>query len=106
MLDRLNAARFLPSEGRVCALHLPDGSSLPIMIDSVSEKPQYRNPYAPEGQRLPFSIAFTAQKPTHFEDGICALELVDGEKIEGIFVSRVAPLGRDPALAYFQLIFN
>ena len=106
MLDRLNAARFLPSKGKVCALLLPDGGSLQVLIESVDEKPQYRNPYAPEEQRLPFLIAFTAQEPTQFQDGICALELVDGEKIEGIFISRVAPLGRDPAGAYYQLIFN
>jgi len=106
MLENMRAADFESATGKTCTLHLPDGSTLSVVLDSVTEKPQYRNPYAKEGHRLPFSIGLTAQQASDFIDGSCHLEFPDGRRIDGIGTSRVAPLGRDPLLAYYQMIFN
>jgi hypothetical protein len=106
MLERIEASDFTPSTGKVCALHLPDGSRLPVLLDEVTVKAQYRNPYAKEGQRLPFIVTLTAQQGTDFIDGPCAFEFEDSRRLEGIDVSRLAPMGRDPAFAYYQIIFN
>jgi hypothetical protein len=105
MLDRIEASDFSPSTGKICSLHLPDGKILPVLIDNVTEKPQCRNPYAQEGQRLPFSVSLTAQQATDFTEGECNIEL-EGKRLTGVGVSRVAPLGRDPMFAYYQIIFN
>ena len=106
MLERIDASHFSPSTGKVCAMQLPDGSRLQVLVDSVSVKPQYRNPYAPETQRLPFSVALISIGATDFVEGQCSLELEDFGLLEGVSVSRVAPLGRDPNVAYYQIVFN
>lgn len=106
MLERVEAAHFDPLTGKVCDLHLPDGSTLPVLIDSVTGKPQSRNPYAADTQRMPFSVSLTAQCATGFIEGPCALDLDILGRVDGLYVSRVAPLGRDPAGAYFQIMFN
>jgi hypothetical protein len=43
---------------------------------------------------------------TEFVDGLCALELPELGRVDGIFVSRVPPMGRPPELAYFHITFN
>lgn len=87
-------------------MQLPDGSKLQVLVDNVSIKPQCRNPYAAETQRLPFSVGLTSIEATDFVEGYCSLELENFGLLEGVSVSRVAPLGRDPNLAYYQIIFN
>ena len=106
MLEQLDASHFSPLTGKVCDLHLQDGSVLPVMVDSVSTKPQARNPYAPETQRMPFAVTLTAIGPTEFAEGPCTLDLENFGRVEGVYVSRVAALGRDPNGAYYQIIFN
>ena len=106
MLELVDAAYFNPSTGKVCALRLPDGSILPVLVDSVNVKAQYRNPYAPEQERLPFIVTLTAQQTTGFIEGPCAIDLEQRGRLEGVYVSRLAPLGRDPGGAYFQMVFS
>ncbi|HWW04668.1 DUF6916 family protein [Collimonas sp.] len=106
MLELVDAAYFSPSTGKVCAMQLPDGSMLPVLVDSVNVKSQYRNPYAPEQQRLPFIVTLTAQQTTAFIEGPCAIDLEQRGRLEEVYVLRVAPLGRDPAGAYFQIVFS
>ncbi|HEY8026224.1 MAG TPA: hypothetical protein VIF60_16790 [Burkholderiaceae bacterium] len=106
MLDRIQASDFSHATGKICTLHLPDGVALPVLVDNVSVKEQYRNPYAKEGTRLPFIANLIAQQATEFLNGTCHFEFEDGSRIENIDVSRVAPLGRDPTFAYYQIIFN
>jgi len=106
MLDRIQASDFSHATGKICTLHLPDGSALAVLLDTVTVKEQYRNPYAKEGTRLPFIANLIAQQPTEFVEGNCDFEFEDGSRIDGIDVSRVAPLGRDPMVAYYQIIFN
>jgi hypothetical protein len=106
MLEQLDASHFSALTGKVCDLHLQDGSILQVMVDSVSTKPQARNPYAPTTQRMPFSVTLTAVGPTAFAEGPCAIDLETFGRADGIYVSRVAALGRDPNGAYYQIIFN
>jgi len=106
MLELVDAAYFSPSTGKVCAMQLPDGGTLPVLVDSVSVKAHHRNPYAPEQQRLPFIVTLTAQQATGFIEGLCTIELEERGRLEGVYVIRVAPLGRDPAGAYFQIVFS
>ncbi|MBV8634640.1 MAG: hypothetical protein JO002_09140 [Burkholderiaceae bacterium] len=105
MLDLVQASVFAPFVGKTFNLQLEDGSMLPVLLDTLSEKAQYRNPYAPESTRTPFAVYLTAQQATAFLEGLCHIEL--GEvRLEGVHVSRVAALGRDPNNAYYQIIFN
>jgi hypothetical protein len=56
--------------------------------------------------REPFSVILTAPANAPLVDSLCALELPALGKLEKLQVSRIAPLSRDPAKAYFQIIFN
>lgn len=106
MLDRLTAAHFAPLLDQPQHLTLPDGSTLAVRIDGAREQPLARMPTAPAGQRTPFTVTLTALEPTAFIDGMCALELPELGQVQGIWVGRMAALGRDPAGAYFQIMFN
>jgi hypothetical protein len=106
MLEQVDAAHFTPFTGKMCDLRLADGSILPMLIDCVTCKPLARNPYAAETQRLPFSVTLTATRATDFIEGPCSIELDNFGRLEGVYVSRVASLGRDPNGAYYQIVFN
>lgn len=103
MLQQVSNEHFLALLNQPCPLHLPDGSQLPVQIDSVDSRPQAR---LPESPRLPFNVQLRSLQPTDFVDGLCALELPQLGRVEAIFVSREPALGRDPALGYFNIIFN
>ncbi len=105
MLDLVQASVFTPFVGKILDLQLEDGSLLSVLLDTLREKAEYRNPYAPETTRLPFAVYLTAQQATDFLEGPCSIDLGD-VRLEGIHVSRVAALGRDPNGAYYQIIFN
>lgn len=106
MLDRLKASHFTPLLTQPQSLVLPDGSVLPVQVDSVREHPRSRMPQADADSRIPFTVTLTALEPTEFIDGPCTLDLPDIGRVEGIHVGRLAALGRDPTGAYFQIIFN
>ncbi|WP_025113432.1 hypothetical protein [Pseudomonas sp. H1h] len=103
MLQAVKSQHFQALEGRIGTLHLPDGSALQIHIGAFEEKPLAKMRYS---ERIPFSVELSSLEPTEFIDGLCALELPELGRVDGIFVSRVPPLGRDPALAYFHITFN
>lgn len=106
MLDRIDADHFRPLEGARLEVETPGGDTLALTVDGVTLKPQARMPDAPADRRIPFCVTLTAVEPTAFVDGACALTLPALGRVENVWVSRVAPLGRDPAGAYFQIIFN
>lgn len=106
MLDRLEAKHFTALQDQPRQLTLPDGSQLPVRIDGVREQPLARMPDAAADRRMPFTVTLTALEPTGFIDGLCALELPELGRVEGIWVGRMAALGRDHAGAYFQIVFN
>jgi hypothetical protein len=106
MLEQVDASHFNPFIGKTCDLQLADGSILPVLIDCVTSKPLSRNPYAAEAQRLPFSVTLTATRATDFIEGSCSIELANFGRLDGVYVSRVAPLGRNPNGAYYEIVFN
>lgn len=106
MLDRIEAKHFLALGDQPQQLILPGGQPLLVRIDGVSEQPNARMPSAPGGQRMPFVATLTALEPTAFIDGPCSLELPGLGSVPDIWVGRMASLGRDPAGAYFQIVFN
>jgi hypothetical protein len=106
MLDRLEAAHFTPLLAQPQRLVLPDGSALPVRVDGVHENPRARMPHAAAERRTPFTVTLTALEPTAFVDGLCAIDLPGLGRVEGIWVNRMAALGRDHAGAYFQIVFN
>jgi hypothetical protein len=106
MLDRIEAKHFVALGDQPQRLILPGGQPLLVRIDAVSEQPNARMPHAPAGQRMPFVVTLTALEPTTFIDGACALELPGLGNVQDIWVGRMASLGRDPAGAYFQIVFN
>ena len=106
MLDKLTAADFSHAIGTTCKLFTPGSGEVAVVIDTVKEKPQFANPYVEKERRTPFMVTFNSVAPSEFCDGSCDIVFADGKRLTGIDVSRIAPLGRDPQLAYYQMIFN
>ncbi|MET0844801.1 MAG: hypothetical protein ABWY46_01280 [Pseudomonas sp.] len=103
MLQQVQSQHFEALLGRTGTLRLPDGSELPIHIDTLEETPRSR---MPNSERVPFSVEFNSLEPTEFVDGLCALELPELGQVQDIFVSRVPTMGRDPGKGYFYIAFN
>jgi hypothetical protein len=103
MLQQVQSQHFEALLGRTGTLRLPDGSELPIHIDTLEETPRSR---MPNSERVPFSVEFNSLGPTEFVDGLCALELPELGQVQDIFVSRVPTMGRDPGKGYFYIAFN
>ncbi|WP_223488635.1 DUF6916 family protein [Pseudomonas sp. A-RE-19] len=103
MLQQVQSQHFRVLLGKTGTLRLPDGSELPIHIDTLEETPRSQ---LPNSERVPFSVEFNSLQPTGFVDGLCALELPELGRVEDIFVSRVPAMGRDPQLGYFYIAFN
>lgn len=103
MLQNVAVEHFRVLLGTRCILQLEDGTQLPIAISSIDEKPQAR---LSDNERLPFSVSLDSLEPSTFVDGLCAIEVPELGKLEGVFVSRVPPLGRDANLAYYCISFN
>ncbi|BBP74032.1 hypothetical protein CCU68_33430 [Pseudomonas gingeri NCPPB 3146 = LMG 5327] len=103
MLQQVSNEHFQPLVDQPCPLHLPDGSLLPVQVESIRLRPQSQ---LPESSRVPFNVMLRSLGPTDFVDGLCALELPQVGRLDAVFVSREPPLGRDPALGYFNIVFN
>lgn len=103
MLQQVQHQHFQTLLGKTRTLRLPDGSELPIHIDSLEESPRAR---MPKSERMPFRVEFNSLQPTEFVDGLCTLELPELGYVEDIFVSRVPAMGRDPGVGYFYIAFN
>ncbi|WP_248805363.1 DUF6916 family protein [Pseudomonas sp. MWU13-2100] len=103
MLQQVSSEHFQSLMKQHCPLHLPDGSQLPIQIEEIELRPQSR---LPENPRMPFNVMLRSLEPTDFIDGLCTLELPQLGRIDAVFVSREPPQGRDPALGYFNIVFN
>lgn len=104
MLNRLAITDFTPLLGQVCELYLPDGGTLPLTVLSMAEAPRARMPGAPEGERMPFSVVLRSLQGSEFAGGCCGMVLGGGERVDGMHLGRI--MGSDPALAYFQIVFN
>ena len=103
MLQQVQSQHFQTLLGKTGTLRLPDGSELPIHIDTLAETPRSQ---LPNSERMPFSVEFNSLQPTDFVDGLCVMELPELGRVKDIFVSRVPPMGRDPQLGYFYIAFN
>ena len=103
MLQMVQSEHFQPLLGKTWTLQLPDGSALPIHIESIEDTPRSR---MPKSSRMPFSVEFNSLVPTSFVDGLCTLELPEFGVLEDVFVSRVPVMGRDASLGYFFIAFN
>lgn len=106
MLDRLAADHFTPLLHQTLRLGLPDGSALATRVDSIQACPQARMPHAPADRRMPFTVTLTALEATGFAGGPCTMELPEWGLVQGIWVERLAAMGRDHGGAYFQVVFN
>lgn len=103
MLQQVQSQHFQALLGKTGTLRLPDGSELPIHIDTLAETHRSQ---LPNSERMPFSVGFNSLQPTDFVDGLCVMELPELGRVKDIFVSRVPPMGRDPQLGYFYIAFN
>lgn len=103
MLQQVQSQHFQALLGKTGTLRLPDGSELPIHIETLAETPRSQ---LPNSERMPFSVEFNSLQPTDFVDGLCVMELPELGRVKDIFVSRVPPVGRDPQLGYFYIAFN
>ncbi|CDF84451.1 hypothetical protein ACA097_25165 [Pseudomonas sp. QL9] len=103
MLDLLHSDHFRAFLDQSLTLQLPDGNTLPIVIDTVTQAPRSA---VPGSTRIPFCVTLHSSDPTDFVDGLCCLDLPGTGAIRDLFVTRNPPLGRDPNLAYYSIIFN
>lgn len=103
MLQQAQSRYFRPLLGQTRDLTLPDGSCLPVRIEKLEEAPRAKMPGA---ERMPFSVELNSLHPTAFVDGLCALDVPGLGRLEGLFVSRTPPMGRDPTRGYFYIAFN
>lgn len=103
MLEHVTGEHFRSLLEKTCTLYLSDGSPLPIVIDAVEDAPRSR---LSENARMPFGVSLSTSQATDFVDGLCAIELPELGRMEGIFVSRSPVLGRDASRAYFYITFN
>ncbi|WP_053148922.1 hypothetical protein [Pseudomonas sp. P97.38] len=103
MLQAVHSHHFQPLLGQTSRLTLPDGSCLPIQFETLDQTPRAK---MPNTERMPFSVAFNSLQATEFVDGLCALDVPELGRLEGVFVSRVPPMGRDPSLGYYYIAFN
>lgn len=104
MLNLVSIADFAPLAGQPCELLLPDGSALPVELLSARESPQTRMNTAPPEKRTPFSVVFRSLQPSAVGCGTFAIMLAGGARLDGIYAERIT--GSDPALAYYQMVFN
>ena len=102
MLDQIESTAFEPLVGQQHLLQLPNGQHLPVQITSVRPSPRSR---LPEHARIPFLVGLNAEE-TGFVDGPCNLEVPGSGLLQGVYVSRIDPAGRDPGRAYYQIIFG
>lgn len=102
MLNLVTLEHFRPLLARTSVLYLPDGSALPIQVQSLRETPDATLPGALRGA---FSVRLSSLGPTDFVDGLCRLPL-PGATLEQVFVSREPAMGRDSERGYFCIVFN
>jgi len=103
MLLQVQSRHFQPLLGQISSLTLPDGSTLPVRFETLEQAPRAKMPSA---ERMPFSVEFNSLQSTDFVDGLCELEVPELGRLEGVFVSRIPPMGRDPTVGYFYIAFN
>lgn len=103
MLQQVHSHHFQALLGQTRSLTLPDGSRLPVRIETLAETPRAK---LPNSERMPFSVELNSLEATEFVDGLCALEVPELGWLKDVFVSRVPPMGRDPTLGYFHIAFN
>jgi hypothetical protein len=103
MQQQVNSNHFRQLVEKPSTLYLEDGSELPVIVESVEDVPRAR---LSEGSRMPFGVTLSSPQPTSFVDGLCAIDLPELGRIEGIYVSRTLALGRDANRAYFYITFN
>jgi hypothetical protein len=104
MLDKLEANDFLPYVGQACEMLAADGSVLPVVLESVVEKPLARNPDSPN-PRIPFSLSLTGPADTNWRDGSYTLRFSGGRDIPGVFVGRILNTSPTPR-SCFQAVFS
>ncbi len=106
MLNAVKADHFQALVGQSFEVRPEACPSVRLTVESVRLHPGTRFPDDPPDMREPFSVILTAPANAPLVDSLCALELPALGKLEKLQVSRIAPLSRDPAKAYFQIIFN
>ncbi|MCK6191123.1 MULTISPECIES: hypothetical protein [unclassified Pseudomonas] len=102
MLNLITPEHFRPLLGHNSVLYLPDGSALPIQVQSVREAPRATLPGSARGA---FSVLLNSLGPTDFVDGLCHLPLPE-TNLDPVFVSREPAMGRDAERGYFCIVFN
>ncbi|POA27289.1 MULTISPECIES: hypothetical protein [unclassified Pseudomonas] len=103
MQQQVNSDHFRQLLETPTLLYLEDGSQLSVIIELVEDVPRAR---LSESSRMPFGVTLSSPDLTSFVDGLCAIDLPELGRIEGIFVSRTLALGRDASRAYFYITFN
>ncbi|PIB40740.1 hypothetical protein AOA59_26910 [Pseudomonas sp. 2822-15] len=102
MLNLVTPEHFRPLLNRTSVLYLPDGSALPIQVQSLTDAPKASLPGSPRGA---FRVLLESLTPTTFVDGLCRLPL-EANCLEPVFVSREPAMGRDSQRGYFCIVFN
>lgn len=103
MLNQIVSDDFEVLVDAPCALYLPDGQPLPVVIEKVTLRPKSQ---LPGSARIPFNVALRSLQNTAFVEGACAIDFASQGRLDGIYVSREPATGRDEQFGYFNIVFN
>ncbi|KMN77029.1 hypothetical protein JW897_21345 [Chromobacterium alkanivorans] len=110
MLATVQAEDFMHLLGKHCIFRNPQHPDISLQVQAVKLRPQAQSPHQ-TARRTPFVVELAAEGATDLADAVGQLELPatehsDAIRLDLVWIGRVIPAGRDPALAYFQLPFN
>ncbi|NHQ87297.1 hypothetical protein HA050_14360 [Iodobacter sp. HSC-16F04] len=111
MLGNVCAEDFLPLLGKVCYFQTEQLAPVAMRVDAVTMRPETKLPSYLNVKRLPFMVELSSDGAGNIIDATGTLALPAEEpaaykQLHSVWIGRVAPLGRDTSLAYFQLLFN
>ncbi|MEJ2795113.1 hypothetical protein WAE56_17035 [Iodobacter sp. LRB] len=111
MLGNVCAEDFLPLLGKVCYFQTEQLAPVAMRVDAVTMRPKTKLPSYLNIKRLPFMVELSSATASNLADATGTLALPTEEpdaykQLHSVWIGRVASLGRDPSLAYFQLLFS
>lgn len=104
MLDKICAQDFIANIGQLCRLTSPDGYVFEPVLDSVSERTNFKRP---QDMRSPFTAILKGPLEPSFIEGTFQIEIGAKVLASNVHILRVQPpWGMDLASAYYQIVFG
>ncbi|TDR77889.1 hypothetical protein [Paludibacterium purpuratum] len=110
MLANIRAEDFVPLIGSTCHFKRQELGDIQLRILAVRPRPLAQMTDG-KARRTPFVVELACEPAPGLTDSLGDLRLPEApdtpaRQLPQVWIGRVIPAGRDPALAYFQLPFN